>query len=282
MLNRRDFIKTTIASATATMLLPQQVLGINENKKLQNIGYISGMLKNHVNKRNWKRVLKKTVKYGYTEYEGGIQGESATEFKNYCEEIGLRYIAGGIKFTEEMDRIKERLDEIKSLGMSYAVCYWPWFSGGPFKLEDCKKSAPLLNKIGELANQRDLNFCWHNHDKEFKEMEKGTPFEYLMKNTDENQVYLEMDIYWVKKGGANPLEILKKYEGRTKIFHVKDMADDDAQSIRCPGKGIINFVPIFAEGYRQGIEHYFVERDKVVDGLDCLKSSADFLKNTDF
>ncbi len=282
MLTRRNFIKATIATTTATMLLHPQLLSINKNQKLQNIGYISGMLKNHVNKRNWKRILKKTVKYGYTEYEGGIQGDSATEFRNFCAEIGLRYIAGGIKFTKETDKIKERLDEIKALGVSYAVCYWPWFCSAPFKLDDCKKSAPLLNKIGELANERELTFCWHNHNNEFMEMEEGTPFEYLMKNTDENLVSLEMDIYWVKKGGADPLELLKKYEGRTKIFHVKDMANDEAQSIRCPGKGIIDFAPIFAEGTRQGIQHYFVERDKVEDGLDCLKSSAVFLKNITF
>jgi len=108
------------------------------------------------------------------------------------------------------------------------------------------------------------------------------PIEYLMENTDEELVKLEMDIYWVKKGGADPLEVLKKYQGRVKIMHVKDMANEESQDFACPGSGIIDFAPIFAEGKKQGVKHYFVERDNVKNGMACLKTSSEYLKKLKF
>ena len=220
---------------------------------------------------------------GYTEYEGSVKGDSPEDFIAYLNDIGLTYIAGGVAMTDDMDKVKVKLDELQKLGAEYAVTYWPWFVGAPFKMEDCLKSTPVLNQIGELAHERGLGFCWHNHDKEFQKMENGQlPFDYLMDNTDRSLVHLEMDIYWVVKGGADPLELLKKHSGRIGIMHVKDMVDKQNQDFACPGSGVIDFAPIFAEGKRQGIKHYFVERDKVEDGLACLQTSSEYLKKLKF
>ena len=116
----------------------------------------------------------------------------------------------------------------------------------------------------------------------FIEMEEGLPFDYLMANTEPDFVKCEMDIYWVQKGGGDPLAVLKQYAGRIPILHVKDMAPGEEQDFACPGSGIIDFAPIFAEATRQGIQHYFVERDNVPDGMACLESSSEYLKNLRF
>jgi sugar phosphate isomerase/epimerase len=113
-------------------------------------------------------------------------------------------------------------------------------------------------------------------------MEEGMPFDYRMANTDKDLVKCEMDVYWVAKGGADPLEVLKKYDGRIKILHIKDMAAGPKQDFECPGSVIIDFPAIFKESTKQGIEHYFVERDNIVDGMACLKSSGAYLKNLTF
>jgi sugar phosphate isomerase/epimerase len=137
----------------------------------------------------------------------------------------------------------------------------------------------MLNKIGEVCKKHGLTLCWHNHNKEFIAMEEGLPFDYLMNNTDKNLVKCELDIYWVKKGAADPVQILRKYKDRYRILHVKDMAPGPEMDFACPGSGIIDFPSVFSEALGQGIEHYFVERDNVVDGLACLKTSAMYLKN---
>ena len=74
----------------------------------------------------------------------------------------------------------------------------------------------------------------------------------------------------------------KKYKGRIPILHIKDMAEGSEQDFICPGSGIIDFAPIFKEAKKQGIEHYIVERDNEPDGIGCLKSSGEYLRNLGF
>lgn len=280
MNNRRNFIKTSIAGAGALALNPLNLLASEAGAKLKKIGFITGIAKDAM-EADWKATLKQAVEFGFSEVEGGSSyAASPKEFLNYCKEIGLKPIAGSVDFGATNDELKESFEQINELEQEYVIEYWPWYGGAPFKLEDCKKSADRLNEVGALAKKQGLKFLWHNHDKEFVEMEKGLPFDYLMENTDPDFVNCELDIYWVKKGGGDPLKTLKKYKGRVPILHVKDMAPDG--DFICPGRGIIDFGPIFKEAQKQGIEHYIVERDNEPDGIGCLKSSSEYLKNLRF
>jgi len=283
MVTRRKFVQTLTAGIGAAIAVnPLIASAFDGNRKLKDIGYISGIIGKEL-KGDWKDVLRETVKYGYSEIEiGSFMGESAVSFLNYCKDIGIKPIAGGTVLSRNPDEIKRSLDKLNVLELKYAVIYWPWLVGGPFKLEDCKNTVEILNRTGEICKQEGLILCWHNHNKEFTAMEEGLPFDYLMKNTDKNLVKCELDIYWVQKGGADPLNILKKYKDRYRILHVKDMASGAEQDFTCPGSGIIDFPSVFSEAADQGIMHYFVERDNVVDGMECLRTSADYLKNIRF
>jgi len=280
MNTRRNFIKTSIAGAGAMALNPFNLMAAEGSAKLKKFGLISGIA-GEAMEADWKDTLKKAVDFGFTELEGGTShASSPQEFVNYCKEIGITPIAGSVSFRSLDEELKKSFDKIKAFEQEYVIDYWPWYGDVPFSLEDCKKSAERLNEVGALAKNHGLKFLWHNHDNEFREMEKGLPFDYLMENTDADFVNCEMDIYWVKKGGGDPLNVLKKYAGRVPILHVKDMAPDE--DFICPGRGIIDFGPIFKEAKKQGIEHYIVERDNEPDGLGCLQSSAEFLKNLRF
>lgn len=281
MTSRRSFI-STVTVAAVSLMISRDLLAAPAKGKLKKFGFISGIIGKEL-AGDWKKILKQTVEFGFTELETGkYLGDSASSFLTYCKEIGIKPVAGGITFTEKEDELKKKLDSLAELNMKYAVNYWPWLTGGPFTLDDCKKSAELLNKLGAACKQRGLKLCWHNHNKEFIAMEKGLPFDYLMENTDKDLVECELDLYWVTKGGADPLALLKKYSGRYPILHVKDMAPGPAQDFECPGSGIIDFPTIFREAAKQGIEHYFVERDNVPDGMACLRASGTYLKNLEF
>jgi sugar phosphate isomerase/epimerase len=281
VITRRKFITGSAAAVTAAAISPL-VFSSYSGRKLNKIGFISGIIDKEL-KGDWKSVLRKTAEFGYSEIEtGGFLGESAEGFLSFCKEIGLTPVAGGINFTDPDDKILKSFDLINSLKMKYAVAYWPWYTGGPFTLADCRKSADQLNNIGNLCSKYGLTFCWHNHNKEFIPMEEGLPYDYLMSHTDKDLVKCEMDIYWVLKGGADPVKLLKKYSGRYVILHVKDMAPGADQDFECPGSGIIDFTSVFRESTSQGIEHYMVERDDVPDGMACLKSAAEYLRQLSF
>jgi sugar phosphate isomerase/epimerase len=283
MITRRKFIQTATAGAAAAFAVnPLHALGIEGTRKLGNIGFIEGIVGKEL-EADWKSTLIETVKYGFSEIEiGRFLGDSAKSFLNFCSETGIKPVAGGTVFSKNMDEVKKSLSELNVLGLKYAVIYWPWLGGGPFKLEDCKISAEMLNRIGQECKKHELILTWHNHDKEFKAMEEGLPFDYLMNNTEKDLVKCELDIYWVKKGLADPVQILRRYKNRCPLLHIKDMAAGPKMDFACPGSGIIDFAAVFSEAADQGIAHYFVERDNVVNGLECLKTSGEYLKNLRF
>ncbi len=281
MITRRKFITGSAATLLTAAFLPD-AFSVNPVRKLKNIGFISGIIGNEL-KGDWKAVLRQVASFRYTEIEtGNFLGESAESYLSFLKETGLTPVAGGINFNASDQELLKNFDLLRKLQIKIAVVYWPWSTGGPFKLDECIKSAERLNYLGKFCHDNGLKFCWHNHDKEFIPMEKGLPFDFLMNNTDKSTVFCELDLYWVKKGGSDPLKVMQKYPGRYIILHVKDMAPGEKADFECPGSGIIDFGPLFREAEKQGINHYMVERDNVPDGIACLRSAAEYLKRIEF
>ena len=281
MITRRKFISGT-AAALILSPLAGDIFAVVQGKNLKDFGFISGIIGKEM-KADWKEALKKAASLGYTEIEtGNFSGESLEGFLAYLKETGLMLVAGGFEFKSSEEELKKSLELLKKLKARIAVVYWPWFTGGPFSLADCRQSAERLNILGKTCHENGLEFAWHNHDKEFIAMEEGLPFDFLMKNTDPSLVKCELDIYWAAKGGADPVELMKKYAGRYNILHIKDMAPGTTKDFECPGSGIIDFPAVFREADKQGIKHFMVERDNVPDGMACLKSAAEYLKKLSF
>ena len=282
--NRRQFISTLGLSAIGlTAGIPAWAMA-KKADRLEKIGFISGIVDNFI-KEDWKGTLEKLAKQGYSEIEcGNYFGESYGEFKAVCKALGMNPFAGGSSMAEMLKDPDKKIAEALEMGKEYWVCYWPWLSDAKnITADEAKTAADNLNKLGQACKKGGIKFCWHNHNWEFeKATPEGLPFDILMKNTDPKTVKTEMDIYWVRKGGGDPLACLKKYPGRFEILHVKDMDATAEKSFACPGSGIIDFRPIFREAWDQGVRHYIVEKDGEKNGIECLQSSAEYLKNLRF
>jgi sugar phosphate isomerase/epimerase len=282
--NRRQFLSTL---GLSTIAISAGIPGWASNKKatqLDNFGFITGIVGNFM-KEDWKGTLEKIAQQGYTEMEFGNHfGDSLSEFKSVCKSIGIKPIAGGSSLAEMQKDTDKKIEEALEMGKKYWVCYWPWLNDAKnITADEAKVAADNLNQLGEACKNGGIKFCWHNHNWEFeKETSEGLPFDILMKNTDPKTVKMELDIFWVKKGGGDPIECLKKYPGRYEILHVKDMDATPEKSFACPGSGIIDFRPVFREAWDQGVRHYIVEKDGEQNGIECLKSSSDYLKNLKF
>ena len=75
----------------------------------------------------------------------------------------------------------------------------------PEKLRKMSVDAGLV-----VAAQRGLRFTYHNHDLEIKKYADGScGLDNVIKNTDPAAVGFELDVYWVKKGGQDPVEYIK-------------------------------------------------------------------------
>ena len=131
--------------------------------------------------------------------------------------------------------------------------------------------AKILTTLGEKCKKAGLELLYHNHDFEFRKDDSGNALiDYLLENTDPELVNFQMDLFWVTKAGANPSAYFKKYPGRFKLWHVKDM--DDQGRFAPVGQGSIKFNEILSEKNTSGMQYYFVEQDMTFDGLKPLEA----------
>lgn len=139
-----------------------------------------------------------------------------------------------------------------------------------------KQLKATLNEIAKKA--KGYRISYHNHAFEFETTIDGQDaLRYLVDPADDNEILAEIDVYWVKKGGYDPVEYIAPYANRMPIIHLKDMTNDDRQTFAEVGEGVIDFKPILNWGEENGVEWYAVEQDVCERApLDCLETS---LKN---
>lgn len=142
-------------------------------------------------------------------------------------------------------------DDHKTMGCKYVIFPMNIWSGN---FEGLKEECNLLNKIGEEANKRGIKFGYHNHHFEFVPVAGSDQLyeDYLIKNTDPDKVFFQMDVYWVTVGGQDPVAYLKKYPDRFKVLHIKD-------DYVIGESGKINYEAIYKQFYKNGHKDWFVE-----------------------
>ena len=97
------------------------------------------------------------------------------------------------------------VDEVQTLGNTYVVC--PSVDGSLTRDADgWRRVAATFNRLGDSLQRVGLQFAFHNHDGEFKPFANGElPYDILLAECDPKFVKMEMDLYWIIKGGQDPL-----------------------------------------------------------------------------
>ncbi|WP_337043684.1 sugar phosphate isomerase/epimerase family protein [Emticicia sp. 17c] len=244
-----------------------------------------------------KATLKQVADLGYKYIEavdykdGKFYGMAPDEFKSYLKSLGLKPISVHMG-SMTLDNADKLVADVKAAGFKYFVAPVPPM--GMFKFDakarsltmdpDVEKLANILNTIAHKAKDAGLEFLYHNHNFEFEKNKDGiVPIDYLLEHLDPKYVNFQMDLYWVTKAGVDPVDYFKKYPGRFKMWHVKDM---DSQERFAPvGQGKIDFKRILANKKLSGMKYYIVEQDQTFDGMkpfEALKLSKEGLKKFGF
>jgi sugar phosphate isomerase/epimerase len=164
------------------------------------------------------------------------------------------------------------LDAAATLGAKWiTLANVPWEERLVFK--DWQEMADVFNRVGETARQRGLRFVYHNHDFELEPVEGKVPLDHLVANTSADLVRFQLDVYWLTKGGRDPVTEINRIGSRVASLHLKDMDRTPAREITPPGSGILDFVPILSAARRAGITDLYVEVDGPRDGMEAAKSS---------
>ncbi|MEO7103159.1 MAG: sugar phosphate isomerase/epimerase, partial [Gemmatimonadaceae bacterium] len=176
------------------------------------------------------------------------------------------------------DELPEVLDEAHMLGHQYVVC--PNIANEKSGLDGYRKAADILNNAGAIAKKSGISIGYHNHGTELKPIDGQRPYDVLLERTDPSLVTMEMDVFWMVDGGGDPLAYFKKYPGRFRMLHVKDMDGSPQKKMVDVGSGVINWKEIFAAD--PAVEHYFVEHDSAADPFASIAASYAYLQKLEF
>jgi sugar phosphate isomerase/epimerase len=218
--------------------------------------------------------LKKVAEIGYKEVEsfgysdGKFFGKTPKEFAAQLKDLGLtapsgHYTTGNVVVTGKgtlKNDWERAVADAAEIGQKYMVCAY-LFPPERTKLDDYKQFAELFNRSAEVCRAAGIQFAYHNHDFEFKELGGQLPYDLLLKDTDPKLVKMELDLYWATFAGQDPVALFKKHPGRFPLWHVKDMAKTPEREFAEVGLGSINFQRIFDAKKTAGMTHYFVEQD---------------------
>ncbi|BCM92191.1 hypothetical protein IAD21_04070 [Abditibacteriota bacterium] len=210
-------------------------------------------------------------------YEGVEIGYgSSEEFLNKCVELSLEIT--GIHVG--LDALQNDLDGViayaKKVGNEFLILSWI-ASEHRGDLGAWTKTADLLSEIGAKLHAQELRLLYHNHDFEFESFDGKYGLDVLFENVPEENLGAELDTYWVRKGGADPVEYIERYATRLPLLHIKDITErGDFAEI---GQGTLGWPAIFAAAEKAGVSVYVVEQDKCAgDSFDSIKISLENLK----
>lgn len=158
----------------------------------------------------------------------------------------------------------EALDIHKELGCRYIV-----MSRLPDYPTDevIAEYATYFNRIGELAAERGMQFCYHPRQQEMTMVDGKSAFETIVANTDPEKVHFEIDTYEATEAEVDVEELLKRLTKRVTLLHIHDhgiIGDSEK----------IDFEKIIAQGIRTGVKDIFVEvRNFSLPPINCVERS---------
>ena len=223
-------------------------------------------LRNQIKELGVEEVLKMVAKAGYSCVEfAGFYGLTPKEMKALLDKYHLEGISAHIK----IDEIIPQLDYIDEIGIKSV--YIPWMSGDDLK-NNMDALVEQIKTVKKELDKRGVVFGYHNHDQEYKNGEDLV--KQLLDQTE--GFYSEIDTYWVKMAGLDPVEKMKEYGDRLKCLHIKELKTVGVKTDPNPvvGEGCVGFKEIFDLGNKMGIQLAILE----VEGFPC--EPAEYLKRS--
>jgi sugar phosphate isomerase/epimerase len=281
--------KNTIILALLGIMLS---LGTLQAQKLYTypIGVQTYTFRKHFPVKGAEKTLDLIKELGFTEIEGGgVKGMTLEEYKKLCDARGISIPSTGADFNELAKDPMAVVQRAKTLGSKFVMCAWIPHKKGEFSLADAQKAIEVFNNAGKVLKENGVTLCYHDHGFEFQPFEDGTLLDYMIKNTNPQFVSFEMDVLWtIHGGGADmPVKLLKKYPGRFKLMHVKDLrkgvkgdltGGTPAENDVAVGAGQGNWKQIIKLAKKGGVEHCFIE-DESDKELENIPLSIAFLKS---
>lgn len=322
-MKRSEFIKTSSLLASTVGLLPSIACKSISDNKLNKIGL--GLFSTpKILENDLEGTCKKMAEIGIREFEtygpysftdnrtkaswaavsehlgfsaSGFYGHSPEDFKSVLSHYDISVPSMHTDLYTLESNMTALGKAANTMGASYVV-----LPSIPEKerldLDAYKRMAERFNEIGRQAIEEGVKFAYHNHGYGLIPEDNGVvPINIILDETDPKKVFFEMDLFWTVAGKSNPMELLKKHQGRYTMLHIKDMKTItyfkgkgststewmELFPLLVPaGSGEIPIDEILKVAYHSGVEHYFIEHDLAANPYENVESAYDYLSSLRF
>jgi sugar phosphate isomerase/epimerase len=225
--------------------------------------------------RDFSGTLRAVADLGYRGIEvGGLYGKEPQEIARAITDLGMAVCSnhGALPARETLG---ETVDFQKALGSSRLVSGF-----GPADLKTvagCQACAERLQTAADLLKPHAITLHVHNHFWEFARVEDGRyPHTILMEEAPD--VFSQLDLYWVAYGGADPVEILKRYGSRIELVHVKDGLLGGDYHFKALGTGQVD-LPAAIQAIDPAVTQWLIVEQDASDGdmMEDVKTSYEYL-----
>lgn len=222
----------------------------------------------------------------YNQAEGTFYGLAPEAFADLCASKGLNFLSSHINgpdpnvtpMEECLDWWVKAIADHKAAGCKYMV--QPSMSRSAYEsLEGNLKYCELFNLVGAMCADAGIRFGYHNHNREFETMfdvdgVETRLYDVMLANCKSENVFFQIDLFWIYRGGGDPIEYFKANPGRFLLWHVKD-------DLEVGASGKIDFPEIYKYASLAGMQYQIIEQEAFAEGLDpyvSIKQSCDYVK----
>ena len=207
-------------------------------------------------------------------YEGvefaGYFGKTPEELKSELDRLGLEVAGAHIHadgFADE--RIDETIKGLEILG-AYSTCI-PWYTIET--AEQAASAGKLFDSIGKKVTAHGIKFGYHNHVKEYAEIDEKLIIDIILENSSPENLFYELDCRHAAISNHNPIVEAIRYSGRIPVLHARDTDMEKDVAVGC---GVVDFPTVVKEA--NGVEWLVVENGNIGSNLEELRVSAEYLK----
>jgi inosose dehydratase len=172
-----------------------------------------------------------------------VFGHDSERFMAVCREYGARpngfyfHLTGD--WDEDVGEFRRKLPFMAACGIHRLSFQGTGMNGRLHATrEELGYNLKVLDAVGKLASEYGILPCVHPHHNTAIMFEDE--IDYILENADPERVAFGPDTAHLVAGQCDPVAVIRKYAGRVKFIHLKDIASVDVAS----------------EGYAAGVEVY--------------------------
>lgn len=290
-MNRRHFLRSTAVSSLALSPSASLWAALAKDDRFRSaIGLQLYTLRNEIAK-DTAGTIKAVAEAGYKQVEP-YRSPQTTDMIKAAKDNGLAVNSMHFDWNTVvapkdagMSDFQKTVEEAKGHGLTHLVI--PYLEAGQRKtLDDYKKIAAHANQAAAISKAAGLQLAYHNHSFEFEPMAGGQTGMDVLIAEFAPAMKFELDVFWVKAGGVDPVELMNQLKGRVSQVHLKDLKagltlpifnNMPADGFKELGAGVIPMEPILVAAAAIGVEHCHVEQDQSPDALASVRQSLKYL-----